>query len=175
MNSRWVAAGLCPAGSMGSGEEEVAEWAITTRWPRAYGASWSAAKAARPRRSACTAAKAGWSGDGWQVAADGGDSLVGDAGAIAVFSHALSIGGDDGQAAVDLDDFSEVKEMGSCSPPFMAGRTAEALERKRWEAAWGAGSSDMGAPISPGRGLAAAGIHWWGAGAGRGPWSGYGR
>jgi hypothetical protein len=60
--------------------------------------------------------------EGWQVADDSGQTAwISDAGAIAVFGQALSPGETADAGPLWLfDNFSEVKEMGSCSPPFMA-------------------------------------------------------
>lgn len=60
--------------------------------------------------------------EGWQVADDSGQTAwVSDAGAIAVFGQPLYPGETTQAGALWLfDDFSTVKEMGSCSPPFMA-------------------------------------------------------
>ncbi|HEX5293958.1 MAG TPA: hypothetical protein VFX25_34210 [Streptosporangiaceae bacterium] len=73
--------------------------------------------------------------EGWQVADDGGQTAwISDAGAIAVFGEPLSPG--ETTAAGPLwvfDNFGEVKEMGSCSPPFMA-EVAKALG-ERYESA----------------------------------------
>ena len=60
--------------------------------------------------------------EGWQVADDGGQTAwISDAGSIAVFGQPLSQGEltEAGPLWV-FDNFGEVKEMGSCSPPFMA-------------------------------------------------------
>ena len=60
--------------------------------------------------------------EGWQVADDSGQTAwISDAGAIAVFGQPLSPGEltEAGPLWV-FDNFGEVKEMGSCSPPFMA-------------------------------------------------------
>jgi hypothetical protein len=60
--------------------------------------------------------------EGWQVASDGGQTAwISDAGAIAVFGQPLSAGETTRAGALWLfDDFATVKEMGPCSPPFMA-------------------------------------------------------
>jgi hypothetical protein len=60
--------------------------------------------------------------DGWQVAdASGETAWISDAGAIAVFGQPLSVGETtDAGPLWFFDNFSEVKEMGECSPPFMA-------------------------------------------------------
>ena len=73
--------------------------------------------------------------DGWQVADDSGETAwISDAGAIAVFGRPLSLGETtDAGPLWFFDNFSEVKEMGSCSPPFMA-ELARALG-ERWEPA----------------------------------------
>ena len=66
--------------------------------------------------------------EGWQVADDGGQTAwISEAGAIAVFGQPLSRG-ETTQAGPlwVFDNFGEVKEMGSCSPPFMA-EVAKAL------------------------------------------------
>jgi hypothetical protein len=73
--------------------------------------------------------------EGWQVADDAGQTAwISDAGAIAVFGQPLSPGEttDAGTLWV-FDNFGEVKEMGSCSPPFMA-EVAKALG-ERYESA----------------------------------------
>ena len=60
--------------------------------------------------------------EGWQVADDGGQTAwISDAGAIAVFGQPLAAG-ETTQAGPlwFFDEFDEVKEMGPCSPPFMA-------------------------------------------------------
>jgi hypothetical protein len=60
--------------------------------------------------------------EGWQVADDGGQTAwISDAGAIAVFGQPLDPG-ETTQAGPlwVFDNFGEVKEMGSCSPPFLA-------------------------------------------------------
>jgi len=66
--------------------------------------------------------------EGWQVADDSGQTAwISDAGAIAVFGQPLSPGETtDAGPLWFFDNFSEVKEMGSCSPPFMA-QVAQAL------------------------------------------------
>jgi len=73
--------------------------------------------------------------DGWQVADDSGETAwISDAGAIAVFGQPLAVGETtDAGPLWFFDNFSEVKEMGSCSPPFMA-ELAKALG-ERWEPA----------------------------------------
>ena len=60
--------------------------------------------------------------EGWQVADDSGQTAwISDAGAIAVFGQPLSLGETTDAGPLWLfDNFSEVKEMGPCSPPFMA-------------------------------------------------------
>jgi len=60
--------------------------------------------------------------EGWQVADDSGQTAwISEAGAIAVFGQPLYPGETtDAGPLWFFDDFSEVKEMGSCSPPFMA-------------------------------------------------------
>jgi hypothetical protein len=60
--------------------------------------------------------------EGWQVADDSGQTAwISDAGAIAVFGQPLSPGETAEAGPLWLfDNFGEVKEMGSCSPPFMA-------------------------------------------------------
>jgi hypothetical protein len=60
--------------------------------------------------------------DGWQVADDSGETAwISDAGAIAVFGQPLVPGETtDAGPLWFFDNFSEVREMGSCSPPFMA-------------------------------------------------------
>jgi hypothetical protein len=60
--------------------------------------------------------------EGWQVADDSGETAwISEAGAIAVFGQPLSPGETTQAGPLWLfDNFSEVKEMGSCSPPFMA-------------------------------------------------------
>lgn len=60
--------------------------------------------------------------EGWQVADDSGQTAwISGAGAIAVFGQPLSPGETTQAGPLWLfDDFSAVKEMGSCSPPFMA-------------------------------------------------------
>jgi hypothetical protein len=60
--------------------------------------------------------------EGWQVADDSGQTAwISDAGAIAVFGQPLSTGETTDAGPLWLfDNFTEVKEMGSCSPPFMA-------------------------------------------------------
>jgi hypothetical protein len=60
--------------------------------------------------------------EGWQVADDSGQTAwISDAGAIAVFGEPLSPGETAEAGPLWLfDNFGEVKEMGSCSPPFMA-------------------------------------------------------
>jgi len=60
--------------------------------------------------------------EGWQVADDGGQTAwISEAGAIAVFGEPLAAGetAEAGPLWV-FSNFGEVKEMGSCSPPFMA-------------------------------------------------------
>jgi len=73
--------------------------------------------------------------DGWQVADDSGETAwISDAGAIAVFGQPLSVGETtDAGPLWFFDNFSEVKEMGSCSPPFMA-ELARSLG-ERWDPA----------------------------------------
>jgi hypothetical protein len=60
--------------------------------------------------------------EGWQVADDAGQTAwISEAGAIAVFGQPLSPGETSDAGPLWLfEDFGEVKEMGSCSPPFMA-------------------------------------------------------
>jgi hypothetical protein len=60
--------------------------------------------------------------EGWQVADDRGQTAwISDAGAIAVFGQPLSPGETAEAGPLWLfEDFATVKEMGSCSPPFMA-------------------------------------------------------
>src|SRR5713226_5127619 len=60
--------------------------------------------------------------EGWQVADDSGQTAwISDAAAIAVFGEPLSPGETAEAGPLWLfDNFGEVKEMGSCSPPFMA-------------------------------------------------------
>ena len=60
--------------------------------------------------------------EGWQVADDEGQTAwISDAAAIAVFGQPLSPGETaDAGPLWFFDNFAEVKEMGSCSPPFMA-------------------------------------------------------
>jgi hypothetical protein len=60
--------------------------------------------------------------EGWQVADDAGQTAwISDAGAIAVFGQPLYHGETAEAGPLWLfDDFATVKEMGSCSPPFMA-------------------------------------------------------
>jgi hypothetical protein len=60
--------------------------------------------------------------EGWQVADDSGETAwISEAGAIAVFGQPLSPGETKQAGPLWLfDNFSEVKEMGPCSPPFMA-------------------------------------------------------
>ena len=59
--------------------------------------------------------------EGWQVADDDGQTAwISDAAAIAVFDRPLSPGETAEAGPLWLfDNFGEVKEMGSCSPPFM--------------------------------------------------------
>jgi hypothetical protein len=66
--------------------------------------------------------------EGWQVADDGGQTAwISDAAAIAVFGQLLDPGETADAGPLWLfDNFAEVKEMGSCSPPFMA-EVAKAL------------------------------------------------
>ena len=60
--------------------------------------------------------------DGWQVADDSGQTAwISDAGAIAVFDRPLSLGETTEAGPLWLfENFAEVREMGACSPPFMA-------------------------------------------------------
>ena len=60
--------------------------------------------------------------EGWQVADDAGQTAwISDAGAIAVFGQPLHPGETAQAGPLWLfDEFDEVKEMGPCSPPFMA-------------------------------------------------------
>lgn len=60
--------------------------------------------------------------EGWQVADDSGQTAwISDAGAIAVFGQPLYPGETTEAGPMWVfDNFSAVKEMGSCSPPFMA-------------------------------------------------------
>jgi hypothetical protein len=66
--------------------------------------------------------------EGWQVADDSGQTAwISDAGAITVFGQPLYPGETAEAGPLWLfDNFAEVKEMGSCSPPFMA-EVAKAL------------------------------------------------
>jgi len=60
--------------------------------------------------------------EGWRVADDRGQTAwISEAGAIAVFDQPLSPGETTEAGPLWLfDNFAEVREMGSCSPPFMA-------------------------------------------------------
>ena len=60
--------------------------------------------------------------EGWQVADDSGQTAwISDAAAIAVFGQPLSPGETAEAGPLWLfDNFAEVRDMGSCSPPFMA-------------------------------------------------------
>jgi hypothetical protein len=60
--------------------------------------------------------------EGWQVADDGGQTAwISDAGAIAVFDQPLYPGETTEAGPLWVfDNFSAVKDMGPCSPPFMA-------------------------------------------------------
>jgi hypothetical protein len=60
--------------------------------------------------------------EGWQVADDRDQTAwISDAAAIAVFGQPLSPGETTQAGPLWLfDNFAEVREMGSCSPPFMA-------------------------------------------------------
>jgi hypothetical protein len=60
--------------------------------------------------------------EGWQVADDSGQTAwISDAGAIADFDQPLAPGETTEAGPLWLfDDFATVKEMGPCSPPFMA-------------------------------------------------------
>jgi hypothetical protein len=60
--------------------------------------------------------------EGWQVADDSGQTAwISEAGAIAVFGQPLYPGETTQAGPLWLfEEFAEVKEMGSCSPPFMA-------------------------------------------------------
>jgi hypothetical protein len=73
--------------------------------------------------------------EGWQVADDGGQTAwISDAGAIAVFDQPLRHGETTEAGPLWLfDDFATVKDMGPCSPPFMA-EIAKALG-ERYESA----------------------------------------
>jgi hypothetical protein len=66
--------------------------------------------------------------EGWQVADDSGQTAwISDAGAITVFGQPLYPGETAEAGPLWLfGNFAEVKEMGSCSPPFMA-EVAKAL------------------------------------------------
>jgi hypothetical protein len=59
--------------------------------------------------------------EGWQVADDSGQTAwISDAAAIAVFGQPLDPGETTEAGPLWLfENFAEVKEMGSCSPPFM--------------------------------------------------------
>jgi hypothetical protein len=59
--------------------------------------------------------------EGRQVADDAGQTAwISDAGAIAVFGQPLTLGETTEAGPLWLfDEFAAVKEMGSCSPPFM--------------------------------------------------------
>jgi hypothetical protein len=59
--------------------------------------------------------------EGWQVADDAGQTAwISEAAAIAVFDQPLDPGETTEAGPLWLfDNFAEVKEMGSCSPPFM--------------------------------------------------------
>ena len=73
--------------------------------------------------------------EGWQVADDGGQTAwISDTGAIAVFDQPLYPGESTEAGSLWLfDNFATVKDMGSCSPPFMA-EIARALG-ERYESA----------------------------------------
>ena len=60
--------------------------------------------------------------EGWRVADDGGQTAwISEAGAIAVFGQPLYPGETPEAGPLWVfDNFAEVREMGSCSPPFMA-------------------------------------------------------
>ena len=60
--------------------------------------------------------------EGWQVADDRGQTAwISEAGAIAVFGQPLYPGETTEAGPLWVfDDFAAVKDMGSCSPPFMA-------------------------------------------------------
>ncbi|MGH3403325.1 MAG: hypothetical protein ACRDRJ_12645 [Streptosporangiaceae bacterium] len=60
--------------------------------------------------------------EGWQVADDGGQTAwISGAGAIAVFGQPLGPGETTEAGPLWVfDNFTEVKDMGPCSPPFMA-------------------------------------------------------
>lgn len=60
--------------------------------------------------------------EGWQVADDGGQTAwISEAGAIAVFEERLHPGETTEAGPLWVfDNFGAVREMGSCSPPFMA-------------------------------------------------------
>jgi len=60
--------------------------------------------------------------EGWQVADDSGQTAwISEAGAIAVFGQPLDSGETTQAGPLWLfDNFGEVREMGACSPPFMA-------------------------------------------------------
>jgi len=60
--------------------------------------------------------------EGWQVADDGGQTAwISEAGAIAVFDQPLYPGETTEAGPLWVfDNFAAVKDMGSCSPPFMA-------------------------------------------------------
>jgi hypothetical protein len=60
--------------------------------------------------------------EGWQVADDRGQTAwISEAGAIAVFGQPLHPGETTEAGPLWVfDDFAAVKDMGSCSPPFMA-------------------------------------------------------
>jgi hypothetical protein len=66
--------------------------------------------------------------EGWQVADDSGQTAwISDSGAIAVFGQPLSPGETTEAGPLWVfANFGAVKEMGSCSPPFMA-KIARAL------------------------------------------------
>ena len=73
--------------------------------------------------------------EGWQVADDGGQTAwIADAGAIASFDQPLYPGETTKAGPLrPFGNFAAVKDMGSCSPPFMA-ENARALG-KRYEPA----------------------------------------
>lgn len=60
--------------------------------------------------------------EGWQVADDGSQTAwISEAGAIAVFNEPLYPGETTEAGPLWVfDNFAAVKDMGSCSPPFMA-------------------------------------------------------
>src|ERR1044071_8527889 len=135
MEYGWFAAGLSRAGCRGQrGGKEGSRMGDDSK-VHAYERIVVTGEGAKAREIRIYGSEGRLIHDGWQVAdASGETAWISDAGAIAVFGQPLPVGETtDAGPMWFFDNFSEVREMGSCSPPFMA-ELASALG-ERWEPA----------------------------------------